>query len=1799
MNKESLSLFKDQFLALKDNIDALKASAGYILNCVEKNTLINPGEAEITIELLSDYCQKLELLRKSGNDLAIDIESGMEAIDKAIAELDDKQLLISEREIVLDFLRLTAETEDLISKLEVAKEDLIRKCRMNDAAEKLVPFGYVVDIVKNDNRDSIDDKLDDIEDNIESVGRYIGRAADRGHLIYDADKNISAYLDDSCELLKPEHTVSTVTETEEQEKAELTPVETVPASDTSKQDEQEMADEEVKSESDETTSETSLENEITPEESEKDVNDVNNEVITWADIGLTDESAVAFRLSDDLFQKIMSEKASTKVGAKEFKNDIRKEDPTARRAIIKIAGDFRAVTPEMIGVLTEQPPEKFILQCKKLTDLGYLIENQLENNPEVFTLSPKGAKIFDTKEAAEYIQARRRIVEPLNISDGNSAITAAACSKVFILTAKLASPARFEIEAGGIDDCNFALFGHVEGTDKQCVFTGIFSDAASDFYRFSEAFGERLGNASAVVIVGADSSHAKAVTDWLYREHNSTYPNLYFYYYDAKEEVIYDYLTGDVVENIMNDDPSSRCRKDSEKQGTGVMPLEAEVPNAEQAPVISIVSEESSPETGFGSETPLPEQANSRKLSEKELVEETVDEMLLKGKPYCATAYLYAMAMDNPEYDQYYKALAYAVNDPLEKCQYNSDKIFEVYFNTSEQVDENYAFAASLRNFFYDQAGADYSLRELSDTIKGFDIINNNSKLSSIMYDFISFKSTYRHGVDYYSDYRQTKAKSAEKRIELARARANELFTSYILNPPKERANFRRFLEVKKIIFAKTGDFSEYLKAAADNDKEFIGLIEEFLSSKFIKQGSEVSSRNIDSDKINTYINDEWVKSAEKVSLQKKSADLKSSLRTNLFKQIQNTVRVLCDYVEASKSYEISESDEGYIRYKKDKSKLLNDLNSAVSDIDNKKASVEDGSIVILAETLKEFISRIDGSYSDDSYKYYYIPFLMSDKVLLDDNYLPLFDSVENLPSMSPANRILEHFNSIEMKLEDRLESIFGGEDDYGSADLIVNYLDETGDENTDLSEIRRKLKAGISNPIKQLPDCKTGFSEELDLAQGFGQIDNTVEDMRETIMQVIDQWYEWAEQTSNFGFFYKIIDNFRNKIKEDSRTRAVDLEKNLAVYIKDNPAWENEELQKIAVNKIKDRIKCQNYTAAEDLMNRLLSGDLCLPQRYFEEDYLDSFIKEYRFNSNCAKTNNAKPLIEFGSMNKDVKAAIALVDAWPLTGGHIACGKIKTLLECLGFAVHSVKDDGKAGNGRNDRFLVRLQEPLNGRKENYKHPISIFGSEAENSEFRVIYINGKTSPEALVETHKTNGGKHTIILLNYSLTLAERKELARRTKKDYSGKTFAVIDRIVLVHLARHYSETAINRMLMSLIMPYAAYQPYVSDSSKVMPVEMFMGRNKELQDIESATGVNIVYGGRQLGKSALLRMAQNEIDRDENGNRAVYVDIKGKEYKEAARKVSAELFDQYILDEELNTDDWEVLAREIRKKLRSGEIPYLLLLLDEADAFIASCEEVNYKPFDALKEIQQIGPDRFKFVIAGLRNIVRFNKNVALGNNSVLTHLSSLTVKPFKIAEARELFEEPLSFLGFRFPEDDNTEMLISTIFGTTNYFPGLIQLYCTKLIEAMKNDYAGYNESDSPPYIIKEDHIKKVLADKNLEEQIREKFFITLKADEDDYYYLIALLVAYHFHSNKGYNGTTAEDLLEIAEAYGINKISALSKDKLSALMEEMKELNVFRQNKNSAYVFSRQNFCEMMGSIQQIEDNILECAEAEES
>ena len=1176
--------------------------------------------------------------------------------------------------------------------------------------------------------------------------------------------------------------------------------------------------------------------------------------------------------------------------------------------------------------------------------------------------------------------------------------------------------------------------------------------------------------------------------------------------------------------------------------------------------------------------------------------------MIANSKYYCGTAYLKKLSDIDTSLKNEYDQLAYAINDPLAKCAYNSAQLYNIYINdVGENEPNGYYFAcALLRDFFYDEYSYEYNLQNLYDASSGNIVLRQYPELSELLYELCSFKKKHGCGIDKYAEYRKSGTPDIAKRLESLSKKAEEYLNKYLSSNYKvEMANLR-YLKTRKLIFNTNGDLSNFLQLVKekDIDTKLLCELKTFLIKNYIATDAVVKSENIDNAKIENIIDSNWNLAGNQVRKRIAAANLVSTTRNQFKNQIEKVVGLLSDYVYFSELVSPLKKDEANIDYDRINNKLMKNIKTTLEklSVNNTDAHDDNDTLsgkLLLKLTLQELVNRMKGSYDSIENKYFYLPFLKSDKILLNKDYLPQLDDIPELDTFSVLKRLENHYNDKEINYNERLEKIIGGGDDYGSAELILEYLSHTQPDYSDKFKKASHFEDSMNQAKEDMEyKCKS-FADELELRQSYGQIDNTQENRKEIILQIIQDCYYNAMTTGNYGFFNKVREAFLTKIDEEALAQQELLTKNLSVYLSTQQNWRNNDNIKDAVNTIKERIKIKNYAAAEDMLNRLENNDLDSAESLIRVDYLQEFLNQYAtiFTSVADSGKTLKALIH--PRNKDEKGAAKLRTNWITAEQATYPAKIQALLEALGFKIGNVEEKPMI-NKRYKDFDVSLLKPSNGRKVNYTHPIAAFGSLAEVDGFRVVCLFGKHDDDRLMDIFREIGNaKNTLVIVDGALKLPTRHALARLVKKNPENIVFAVLDRVALVYLANNYKETSVNRMLMAITMPYAYYQPYIADSVKVMPPEIFIGRKQELMQIENPNGVNIVYGGRQLGKSALLRMAQKDIDKDENGNRAVLVDVKKRDYKATAHKISQEMVDQGILSENDITDNWDDLARNIKNRLKDTRKPikYLLLLIDEADTFIDSCSSINYQPFDALKDIQSIGTGRFKFVVAGLRDVVRFNRQRALGNNSVLAQLSSLTVKPFKADEARELLEVPLAYLGFRFEHDEKTNALIAMIFGHTNYFPGLLQLYCSKLIEAMtKKDYAGYDENHTPPYIISEDHVKKVLGTKNLQKEIRDKFTITLSVDEDDYYYIIALLMASKYHEDKFNSSCSPCEILNIAYEYGISKIMELDEEKVTALMEEMRELNVLQHVGTNSYRFARFSFLQMMGNSEQVDNDI---------
>lgn len=1543
--------------------------------------------------------------------------------------------------------------------------------------------------------------------------------------------------------------------------------------------------------------------------------------LSWENLGIQDPASMVVTVDAPLH--CIQVKNDKPFGVKVFKREMSTYDRREKMVVLRLAKDLTVVTPEMVAAVSDEDEKVYRSACERLCTGGYLARYELEGEGQFYSLTPKGWKIFSTQEAAELFHiARQRGAEPESIEYSENGVLARIMMLRIPVYFRNTTGEKLQMRSCFLSKNSFlfqAQFQKVRGKKKSICSLGSAGNTPQDFQVFQNFLDQLEVDVDIFLVVGPDLSHSYALAQWFQGHLAEAIGDTPIWYMESRSDVCYQLDDNETVDlSAFPGRAEEVAGREDELAGNG---KEATGSVEEAASETEDLQADAQQEAGSAQDV---EAERAQSISQEQLEpagpsdgpmgpsEPTVEQkeqhdaaiwkMLGQRQFCCAAAYLNALVQNDSEaYQIRCQKLAYALNDPLAACEYNSARIFDIYFSDSSGTQDAYIIAAVLRNYFLNQCGYDYQLASLGDAISKLPLLEVNGSLNQVIYQIKSFKSDYHRGIDFYADYRQKNREMFEQTLANIRAEARTLYENNVLGKVKERAPQRRFLETKKLVFSPRSDLAECLNAVQQDRRDFLEVIQDFLRTHYIKDGEDIDSGNIDTNKVELVLDQAWAEAGNNVRLVKRSSDLMGRLHSNLSMQIRRVVTVLCDYVAILSANTLDENDPGLATYRRIRDPLLQNLEQAITfEVAHPGESPENQAAqAVLLTTLEELQQRLDGTYEEENSRYFYLPFLQGDQVLLDEAYMPELQDVSGIPGLSILTRIQIHCGAVLPSLEERFRQLRDSNepwgDDYGSARLILRYLKSHPRQvqDTELLDMDPG-DIGFADPDAFLNNERRDFEEYMELAQSYGQFDNSESNQKESMNQIVKVWCEQTQETHNFGFFHRILEALRDKIQRDAKIREQDILESLKAYQDTDPGWAEQDQARAAVEEILARLRVQNYTAAEDLLNRLNTKDLDTGDAVSGRDYLREFLMEY--DVNAAKAGRAGGNLQANLVrehNKDTRGGNHLIESWP-KGMGTPPAKIKDLLIGLGFPVSQVQATSPI-QGR-DHYLVTLSREVNGRKNGYKHPVSAFGSEAEIMGFRVVNIFGRMDASRLIDTFRTIGdAKNTLVLLDYALTLPERRALARKVKTEFYEKTFAVLDRVALVYLASHYSETAINRMLMAVVMPFAADKLYQPNSGQDMPPELFIGRKNELEQIKAASGVNIVYGGRQLGKTALLRKAQKDIDCDENGDRAIWVDIKGKDYREAARKISAALYDEGIFKMEHITEDWDELARDLKNRLRDERdyIPYLLLLIDEADTFIDSCESVKYQPFDALKDVQGVGTGRFKFVVAGLHNLVRFKRRVTLSDNVGLTHLGSLTVTPFRYKEARELLEGPLSYLGFRFPDNPETARLVSTIFTTTNYFPGLLQLYCAKLIETLQRSYGGYDEADTPPYLLNETLIKKVLADESLQQQIRDKFEITITVDksQDDYYYLVALLTAYCSHNTMQQKGVGADDIIRVASDYEIQKLAELPRDSVEALMDEMQELNILKRLGNDRYRFARFNFLQMMGSVTEIEDKIL--------
>jgi len=414
------------------------------------------------------------------------------------------------------------------------------------------------------------------------------------------------------------------------------------------------------------------------------------------------------------------------------------------------------------------------------------------------------------------------------------------------------------------------------------------------------------------------------------------------------------------------------------------------------------------------------------------------------------------------------------------------------------------------------------------------------------------------------------------------------------------------------------------------------------------------------------------------------------------------------------------------------------------------------------------------------------------------------------------------------------------------------------------------------------------------------------------------------------------------------------------------------------------------------------------------------------------------------------------------------------------------------------------------------------------------------------------------------------------------------VVDEALMLHLVGELDSRL--RTMMQCTLPYSSINPYTPFQPGEVPPEMFYGRREMLRELARAEGPCLLYGGRQLGKSALLRAVARKFHRPEREEIACVLDIKllgdpaaGQTPEQLWPKLREALKDLNVLARQVSTDKAEDVLRHIREWLRKVPSRRLLLMLDEADHFLNADSRSGFRDVTLLRQLMTETQRRFKVVFTGLHNVQRFNGIP----NQPLAHFGGLQIEPLEPDEAFRLVERPFRNLGFRF---ESREAILQVL-SYTNYHPGLVQLFCKSLLDRIRGD-----RDAEPPHVVRLADIEAVYRDPKVQQEIRQRLDWTLQLDAR-YQAIAWSLVFDQMGSTDGFaRAYPRAELLRLLRDNWPLGFGAVAFDDLTGLLDEMCGLGILVRDEQGRYRLRSPNLVRLMGTEEDVVQRLAELAKA---
>ena len=766
---------------------------------------------------------------------------------------------------------------------------------------------------------------------------------------------------------------------------------------------------------------------------------------------------------------------------------------------------------------------------------------------------------------------------------------------------------------------------------------------------------------------------------------------------------------------------------------------------------------------------------------------------------------------------------------------------------------------------------------------------------------------------------------------------------------------------------------------------------------------------------------------------------------------------------------------------------------------------------------------------------------------------------------------------------------------DFGGAWMTLDFaersnrLDEGG-----LDETRTEVER-LYGRFRQDLEGKIGaMSNRLDAAYARGILS------REVFLELRDLLPADCSDFDEYGTYSEHLDYIQNEIVAAEKKERESLRRSLDELKSASPEERN---------RIEAAIEENQIRVAQDYIDRIESGgELPAPRsdtkrafdRYFPK-FVEKYV-EYRSETSDALAHVRQALkdrtsagpINAAKLSPDAaEAGLHLLDIWSdLRNNRVAGDRLRTLMRAVGFAEVRVRGRAERPDNRTMSFVLETHSV----EERYISQLPDFGSRARGR-YRLIVIRDYVTEEVIFREagEKTAAGTspNIVVFLNV-LDANARRALARNFNSGRYPPTI-VLDEVLVAFLAAQPGDRL--REFFDCAAAFSFAQPFDPDATEVPP-EMFFGRRTEREKILSMSGAggitHLVYGGRRLGKTALLADIAREYRTNAPDMLISLINLKGTGigeirpadhlWEEFARELAARKIIAAI------TRRPESISNEIKQWLGKNPERRILLMVDEADAFFEADGRKNYQVLEQVKRLMDDCDRRFKVVFAGLHNVQR----TARDPNTPFAHLG----EPIRIGpmlpetdhdEIERLISGPVEALGYRFADVDS----VIRIAAETNYYPALAQQFCKELLYDLRENNT-IDGRHGPPYEIPVETVDRVFDSKETRDRICKLFSWTVQLDSR-YEFLTYLIARRSFdNGSMKLRGLSITEIRQDAlKEWPVGFQLDPSYATFEVLLEEMVGLGILRERTNKEeggdkeYVIRTRNLRMLLGNDNEIE------------